>query len=225
MVSRDVQALGCDHPAANIAELTGADCMSLEQVTQPVYGEILSGNWVSYYSTSKSEGESNGPKVNFENLTDELTRRSSAPGRSLARYRMGSSLRASEPSRRRDRWLNSKVAIRPSTRPATQHLLSAIYPLLLRRRLSACMQVTDIERFRTELGAGIPASINRVYRTRSVSEAWSARSRAKQLCKAAEDRHSLDQQALTVLSMVFNYAMSQSVGGAKPSRGCIARPL
>ncbi len=59
------------------------------------------------------------------------------------------------------RWLKSKVRIRPSTRRSYEHLLVCyLIPYFGDRKLRL-IQVTDIERYRTELSQGIPTRSGR----------------------------------------------------------------
>jgi Phage integrase, N-terminal SAM-like domain len=62
-----------------------------------------------------------------------------------------------------NRWLKSKVRIRPSTRRSYEQLVVCyLLPFFGDRKLRL-IQVTDIERFRAELSQGIPDSIREAF--------------------------------------------------------------
>ncbi len=106
------------------------------------------------------------------------------------------------------RWLNSKVAIRPSTRRSYQQLLVGYLIPYFGGRTLRLIQVTDIERFRTELSAGIPDSIKQAFIARVLAaRPGHAEARAKQRANQLKIGTRSINKALTVLSMVFNYAM------------------
>jgi integrase len=97
------------------------------------------------------------------------------------------------------------------------------------------IQVTDIERFRTELSAGIPDSIKQAFIARVLAaRPGHAEARAKQRAKQVKISTRAINKALTVLSMVFNYAMrnqwvtrnpAEFVEHARDERPLEERPL
>ena len=106
------------------------------------------------------------------------------------------------------RWLKSKVGIRPSTRRSYQQLLSCYLIPYFGNRTFCLIQVTDIERFRTELSGDIPDSIKEALVAHLLKAKPSlAEARAKQRASEVKLSSRSINKALTVLSMVFNYAM------------------
>jgi integrase len=117
------------------------------------------------------------------------------------------------------RWLNSKVAIRPSTRRIYQQLLVGYLIPYFGGRTLRFIQVTDIERFRTELSTGILDSIKQALDARVLAAGpGHAEARAKQRAKQAKISTRSINKALTVLSMVFNYAMRNPWVARNPAR-------
>jgi integrase len=167
------------------------------------------GHWVAdYYDTNKRR-RIEQPKGHFENLTDELRAaqalladRVAEVADGLVHEGYGSFEDAAT------RWLKSKVAIRPSTRRIYQQLLAGYLVPYFGGRTLRLIQVTDIERFRTELSTGIPDSIKQALNARVLAARPShAEARAKQRAKRAKISTRSINKTLTVLSMVFNYAM------------------
>jgi hypothetical protein len=133
------------------------------------------------------------------------------------------------------RWLNSKVRIRPSTRRSYEHLLVCyLIPYFGDRKLRL-IQVTDVERFRAELSQGIPDSIRQACITRLLkAKPGLAEARAKQRANQVRLGRRSINKALTVLSMVFNYAVrnqwmmrnpAEYVDHARDDRPIEQRPL
>jgi integrase len=134
-----------------------------------------------------------------------------------------------------NRWLNSKVRIRPSTRRSYEHLLVCyLIPYFGDRKLRL-IQVTDIERFRAELSQGIPDSIREACVARLLkAKPGLAEARAKQRANHVKLGRRSINKALTVLSMIFNYAMrnqwlmrnpAEYVDHARDERPLEQRPL
>jgi len=133
------------------------------------------------------------------------------------------------------RWLKSKVRIRPSTRRSYEHLLVCyLIPYFGDRKLRL-IQVTDVERFRAELSQGIPDSIRQACITRLLkAKPGLAEARAKQRASQVKLGRRSINKALTVLSMVFNYAVrnqwmirnpAEYVDHARDDRPIEQRPL
>jgi integrase len=133
------------------------------------------------------------------------------------------------------RWLKSKVRIRPSTRRSCEHLLVCyLIPYFGDRKLRL-IQVTDVERFRAELSQGIPDSIRQACITRLLkAKPGLAEARAKQRANQVKLGRRSINKALTVLSMVFNYAVrnqwmmrnpAEYVDHARDDRPIEQRPL
>ncbi len=133
------------------------------------------------------------------------------------------------------RWLKSKVRIRPSTRRSYEHLLVCyLIPYFGDRKLRL-IQVTDIERYRAELSQGIPDAIRQAFITRLLkAKPGLAEARAKQHANRRKLGRRSINKALTVLSMVFNYAVrnqwlmrnpAKYVSQARDERPLEQRPL
>jgi Phage integrase, N-terminal SAM-like domain len=105
------------------------------------------------------------------------------------------------------RWLRNKVRVRPSTRRSYEQLVVCyLIPYFGNRKLRL-IQVTDIERFRTELSEGIPDSIKQAFVARLLkAKPGLAEARAKQRANQVKPGTRSINKALTVLSMIFNYA-------------------
>jgi len=133
------------------------------------------------------------------------------------------------------RWLRSKVGIRPSTRRSFEHLLVCyLIPYFGDRKLRL-IQVTDIEHYRAELSQGIPDSIRQAFVTHLLkAKPGLAEARAKQRANHRKLGRRSINKALTVLSMVFNYAVrnqwlmrnpAEYVSQARDERPLEQRPL
>ncbi len=108
------------------------------------------------------------------------------------------------------RWLNSKVAIRPTTRRSYQQLLSCYLVPYFGARTLRLIQVTDIERFRIEtLRRHSRLDQTGVHRSPAESEAWSRRSPREATGKSGEDQHSLDQSAHSRLGIIQSRSESR----------------
>src|SRR5260370_32381415 len=166
------------------------------------------GHWVAdYYDTNKRR-RIERPKAHFEKATDELraaeallANRVAEVADGLVHEGRGTFEDAAT------RWLKSKVGIRPSTRRSYQQLLSCYLIPYFGNRTLRLIQVTDIERFRTELCAGIPDWTKQAFTARVLkAKPGHAEARAKQRVNQAKISTRSINKALTVLSMVFNYA-------------------
>ena len=194
------------------------------------------GHWVAdYYDTNKRR-RIERPKGHFDNLTVELHAAQALLADRVAEVADGlvhEGLGTFEDAA--NRWLNSKVAIRPSTRRSYQQLLVGYLIPYFGGRTLRLIQVTDIERFRTELSAGIPDSIKQAFIARVLAaRPGHAEARAKQRAKQVKISTRSINKALTVLSMVFNYAMrnqwvarnpNEYVEHARDERPLEERPL
>ncbi|MGH8132264.1 MAG: tyrosine-type recombinase/integrase, partial [Steroidobacteraceae bacterium] len=106
------------------------------------------------------------------------------------------------------RWLRSKVRIRPSTRRSYEQLAACyLVPYFGNRKLRS-IQVTDIERFRTELSERLPEPIRHAFIERQLrAKTALAAARAKQRAERLNASTRTINKVLTVLTMIFNYAM------------------
>src|SRR5260370_18315034 len=166
------------------------------------------GHWVADYYDANKRRRIERPKGCFENLTDQLRAaqalladRVAEAADGLVHEGYGTFEDAAI------RWLNSKVAIRPTTRRSYHHLLSCYLVPYFGARTLRLIQVTDIERFRTELCAGIPDWIKQAFTARvPKAKPGHAEARAKQRANQAKISTRSINKPLTVLSMVFNHA-------------------
>jgi Phage integrase, N-terminal SAM-like domain len=178
------------------------------------------GHWVAdYYDTNKRR-RIEQPKGHFENLTDELRAAQALLADRVAEVADGlvhEGYGTFEDAA--TRWLNSKVAIRPSTRRIYQQLLVGYLVPYFGGRTLRLIKVTDIERFRTELSIGIPDSIKLALNARVLAaRPGHAEARAKQRAKRAKISTRSINKTLTVLSMVFNYAMRNQWVARNPAK-------
>jgi integrase len=194
------------------------------------------GHWVAdYYDTNKRR-RIERPKGHFESLTDQLRAAQALLADRVAEVADG--LVHEGYGTFEDaaiRWLNSKVAIRATTRRSYQQLLSCYLVPYFGARTLRLIQVTDIERFRTELCAGIPDWIKQALIARVLTaRPGHAEARAKQRANRVRISTRSINKALTVLSMVFNYAMrnqwvmrnpAKCVEQARDERPLEERPL
>lgn len=117
------------------------------------------------------------------------------------------------------RWLKSKVRVRPATRRSYEQLVVCyLIPYFGHRKLRL-IRVTDIERFRTELSGDLPDSIKQalVARLRKARPAL-AEARARQRAHRVKPGRRTINKALTVLSMIFNYAVRNQWLTRNPAR-------
>ena len=132
------------------------------------------------------------------------------------------------------RWLRSKVRIRPTTRRSYEQLVVCyLIPYFGTRKLRL-IQVADIERFRNELSEDTPDSIKQAFVTRLLKAKPSlAEARAKQRANQVKLSSRSINKTLTVLSMIFNYAMrnqwvvrnpAEYVDHARDERPLVERP-
>jgi integrase len=133
------------------------------------------------------------------------------------------------------RWLKDKVRVRPSTRRSYEQLVVCYLMPYFGNRKLRLIQVTDIERFRTELSQDIPDSIKQAFVARLLkAKPGLAEARAKQGANQVKPGRRTINKALTVLSMIFNYAMrnqwvmrypAQYVDHARDERPLEQQPL
>jgi hypothetical protein len=175
------------------------------------------GHWVADYYDTNRRRRIERPKGHFEKATEELQAAQALLADRVAEVADGlvhEGLGTFEDAA--TRWLKSKVGIRPSTRRSYQQLLSCYLIPYFSNRTLRLIQVTDIERFRTELSAGIPDSIKQALVARLLkAKPGLAEARAKQRASEVKLSSRSINKALTVLSMVFNYAMRNQWGDAK----------
>ncbi len=180
------------------------------------------GHWVAdYYDTNKRRRIEQS-KGHFENLTDELRAAQALLADRVAEVADGlahEGYGTFEDSA--TRWLHSKVAIRPSTQRIYQQLLVGYLVPYFGGHTLRLIQVTDIERFRTELSTGIPDSLKQALNARVLAARLGhAEARAKQRAKRAKISTRSINKTLTVLSMVLQLCDAQSMGGAKSRQVC-----
>lgn len=167
------------------------------------------GHWVADYYNAKKRRRIERPEGHFEKATQELQAaqvlladRVAEVTDGLVREGRGTFEDVAT------RWLKNKVRIRPSTRRSYEQLVACyLIPYFGNRKLRL-IQLTDIERFRTELSEGIPESIKEAFVARLLkARPGLAEARAKQRANQVKLGRRSINKALTVLSMVFNYAM------------------
>ncbi|MDE2305213.1 MAG: site-specific integrase [Gammaproteobacteria bacterium] len=178
------------------------------------------GHWVAdYYDTNKRR-RIERPRGHFENLTSELRAAQALLADRVAEVADGLVHEGSGTFEDAAiRWLNSKVAIRPSTRRIYQQLLVGYLIPYFGDRTLRLIRVTDIERFRAELNTGIPDSIRQALNARVMTaRPGHAEARAKQRSTRVRISTRSINKALCVLSMVFNYAMRNQWVARNPAR-------
>ena len=167
------------------------------------------GHWVADYYDANKRRRIERPEGHFEKATQELhaaqvllADRIAEVADGLVREGRGTFEDAAA------RWLKSKVRIRPSTRRSYEQLVACyLIPYFGNRKLRL-IHVTDIERFRAELSQGIPDSIKEAFVARLLkAKPGLAEARAKQRANQVKLGRRSINKALTVLSMIFNYAM------------------
>jgi integrase len=105
-------------------------------------------------------------------------------------------------------WLKNKVRVRPSTRRSYEQLVVCCLIHYFGNRKLRLIQVTDIERFRTELSGDIPDSIKQAFVARLLkAKPGLVDARAKQRPNQVKPGRRTINKALTALGMIFNYAM------------------
>lgn len=167
------------------------------------------GHWVADYYDAKKRRRIERPEGYFERATQELQAaqvlladRVAEVADGLVREGRGTFEEVAK------RWLKSKVRIRPTTRRSYEQLVVCyLIPYFGNRKLRL-IQVADIERFRYELSEDTPDSIKQAFVTRLLKAKPSlAEARAKQRANQVKLSSRSINKALTVLSMIFNYAM------------------
>jgi integrase len=197
---------------------------------------IYRGHWVADYYDANKRRRIERPEGHFEKAKEELqaaqvllAERIAEVADGLVHEGRGTFQDAAT------RWLNSKVRIRPSTRRSCEQLLVCyLLPYFGDRKLRL-IQVTDIERFRAELSQGIPDSIRQAFVARLLkAKPGLAEARAKQRVNQVKLGRRSINKALTVLSMIFNYAVrnqwmvrnpAEYVDHARDDRPIEQRPL
>jgi integrase len=106
-----------------------------------------------------------------------------------------------------NRYLDSKVNIRPTTMRSYKQLIDAyLLPYFEKQRIHT-ITAADVERYRAELSAGLPAPIADALMHRTLaSRANLSRARAKQKAARTKVGARTINKSLTVLTMIFNYA-------------------
>ena len=167
------------------------------------------GHWVADYYDANRRRHIERPEGHFESATQELqaarvllSDRLAEVADGLVHLGRGTFEDAAL------RWFKGKVRIRPSTRRSYEQLLvSYLIPYFGHRKLRL-IRVTDIERFRTELSGDIPESIKQAFVARLMKARPAlAEARARQRANRVKPGRRTINKALTVLSMVFNYAV------------------
>ncbi|MEJ0007889.1 MAG: hypothetical protein WDM77_16375 [Steroidobacteraceae bacterium] len=151
------------------------------------------GHWVADYCGTNKRRRIERPKGHFENLTDELRAAQALLADRVAEVADGLVHEGQRNLRRRsDSMAQQQGCDRPSTRRIYQQLLVGYFIPYFGGRTLRLIQVTDIERFRTELSTGIPDSI----------------------------KQALYQQGVDRPQHGFQLCDAQSMGGAKSRQVC-----
>ncbi|MGC8536988.1 MAG: tyrosine-type recombinase/integrase [Rhizomicrobium sp.] len=170
---------------------------------------LYRGHWVADYYDANKRRRIERPEGHFEKAAQELQAaqvlladRMAELADGLVREGRGTFEEVAK------RWLRSKGRIRPTTRRSYEQLVvSYLIPYFGTRKLRL-IQVADIERFRNELSEDTPDSIKQAFVTRLLKAKPSlAEARAKQRANQVKLSSRSINKTLTVLSMIFNYAM------------------
>jgi integrase len=167
------------------------------------------GHWIADYYDSSKRRRIEQPKGHFENKTEEkhaahalLADRLAEIADGIVHKGRGTFEDAAT------RWFKAKVRVRPSTRRSYEQLVACYLVPYFGARKLRLIQVTDIERFRAELGQGLPESIKQAFVARLLNaKPGLADARAKQRADQMKPGRRTINKALTVLTMIFNYAM------------------
>jgi len=170
---------------------------------------LYRGHWVADYYDTRNRQRIERPDGHFESQTEEkhaahalLADRLAEMADGIVHEGRGTFQDAAA------RWLKSKVRVRPSTKRSYEQLVACYLVPYFRDRKLRLIQVTDIERFRSELGQGLPDSIKQAFVARLLkAKPGLAEARATQRADGARPGRRTINKALTVLSMIFNYAM------------------
>ena len=169
---------------------------------------IYRGHWVADYYDAKRRRRIERPNGHFERATDELHAAQALVADRVAEVADGlvhEGLGTFEDAA--TRWLKSKVRIRPSTRRSYEQLVACHLIPYFGARTLRLIQVTDIEHFRTELSADIPDSIKEAFVARLLkAKPGLAEAHAKQRANQVKLGKRSINKALTILSMIINYA-------------------
>ena len=167
------------------------------------------GHWVADYYDANKRRRIERPEGHFEKATQELhaaqvllADRVAEVADGLVHEGRGTFEDAAT------RWLKSKVRVRPSTRRSYEQLVVCYRIPYFGNRKLRLIHVADIERFRTELSGNIPDSIKQAFVARLLkAKPGLAEARAKQRANQVKPGRRTINKALTVLRMIFNYAM------------------
>lgn len=171
--------------------------------------ELYRGRWVVDYYDANKRRRIETPEGRFENKTLERH-----AAQALLEERLTEVANGVVNEGRRSfedvatRWLKSKVRVRPSTRRGYEQLITCyLIPYFGSRKIRS-IQVIDIERFRAELGEGLPDSIKQAFVERRLqAKPGLAAARAKQRAEKVKPGTRTINKSLTALTMIFNYAM------------------
>ena len=171
--------------------------------------KLYRGHWVADYRDAHRRRRIEQPKGYFKSKTEEknaahalLADRLAELTEGIVHEGRGTFADASA------RWLKSKVRIRPSTQRAYEQIVSCYLVPYFGDRKLRLITVADIERFRTELGQGLPDLVKQAFVTRLLlARPGLAEARAKQRADQVKPGRRTINKALTVVSMIFNYAL------------------
>ncbi|MGH8134559.1 MAG: tyrosine-type recombinase/integrase [Steroidobacteraceae bacterium] len=171
--------------------------------------KLYRGHWVADYYDASRRRRIERPESRFENRSREkqaaqalLTERLAELAEGIAHVGRGTFEDAAA------RWLKSKVRVRPSTRRSYEQLTACYLVPYFGNRKLRLIQVTEIERFRTELSEALPECIRQAFIERQLNARTDlAAARAKQRAERVGASTRTINKALTVLTMIFNYAM------------------
>jgi integrase len=171
--------------------------------------KLCRGRWVVDYYDANKRRRIEQPEGRFENETLEKHAAQALLEERLTEVADGvvnEGRRSFEDAA--TRWLKSKVRVRPSTRRGYEQLITCyLIPYFGSRKIRS-IQVIDIERFRTELGEGLPDSIKQTFVERQLqAKPGLAAARAKQRADKVKPGTRTINKSLTALTMIFNYAM------------------
>ena len=182
--------------------------------------KLYRGHWVADYYDARKRRRIEQPKGQFKSRTEEkhaahalLADRLAEVADGIVHEGRGTFADAAT------RWLKSKARARPTTRRSYEQLVSCyLIPYFGNRKLRL-IQVTDIERFRTELSRGLPDSIKQAFVARLLkARPGLAEARAKQRADQMKPGRRTINKALTIISMIFNYAMRNQWVIRNPAR-------
>jgi len=171
--------------------------------------KLFRGHWVADYRDATRRRRIERPEGRFENESEEKRAAQALLAERLAEHAQGIvHVGRGTFEDAATRWLKSKVRIRASTRRSYEQLTTCYLVPYFGKRKLRLIQVTDIERFRAELGERLPEAIKQAFierqrKARTDLAAARAKRRAERECASTRTIN----KALTVLTMIFNYAM------------------